>query len=57
MIVPGYAKVLSYFYPFGNTPAIYLTQGLPPETRADILLLACGDVRNVLFTVHTDGEC
>jgi hypothetical protein len=42
------------FYPIGNTPAFCLTQDLAPEQDADILLLGCGDARNVLYTVYAD---
>lgn len=45
-----------YFYPLGNTPAVCLTQDLPPEINADILLLGCGDVRNVLYTAFADAR-
>lgn len=43
-----------FFYPIGNTPAVCLTSEMPPEQRADILLLGCGDVRNVLYTTYAD---
>ncbi|KAG8755748.1 hypothetical protein FRC11_005812 [Ceratobasidium sp. 423] len=44
-----------FFYPIGNTPAISLTQDLSPEQpTADILLLGCGDPRNILFTLYSD---
>lgn len=43
-----------FFYPIGNTSAVCLTGELPPEQPADILLLGCGDVRNVLYTVYAD---
>ncbi|EPQ57659.1 hypothetical protein GLOTRDRAFT_128016 [Gloeophyllum trabeum ATCC 11539] len=43
-----------FFYPIGNTPAVCLTQDLPPGQSADVLLLGCGDVRNVLYTVYAD---
>ncbi|KAB5591552.1 MYND finger protein [Ceratobasidium theobromae] len=42
------------FYPIGNTPAISLTQDLSPEQSADIVLLGCGDPRNILFTLFSD---
>ncbi|KAG8723418.1 hypothetical protein FRC09_003434 [Ceratobasidium sp. 395] len=42
------------FYPLGNTTAICLTQDLSPEQDADILLLGCGDPRNILYTTHAD---
>ncbi|KAI0321948.1 hypothetical protein OF83DRAFT_1096596 [Amylostereum chailletii] len=45
----------TFFYPIGNTPPVCLTQDIPPEQPADILLLGCGDARNVLFTVHCSG--
>ncbi|CAE7201000.1 unnamed protein product, partial [Rhizoctonia solani] len=44
-----------FFYPIGNTAAISLTQDLSPEqSAADILLLGCGDPRNILFTLYLD---
>ncbi|RMZ85232.1 hypothetical protein DV738_g441, partial [Chaetothyriales sp. CBS 135597] len=45
------AATYSYFYPIGNTPPVCLTRFLPPEQDADILLLGCGDARNILFTL------
>ncbi|KAF9448971.1 hypothetical protein P691DRAFT_704001 [Macrolepiota fuliginosa MF-IS2] len=42
------------FYPIGNTPPICLTDHLPPEVDAKILLLGCGDPRNILYTVNVD---
>jgi hypothetical protein len=44
----------TYFYPIGNTPAVCLTQDLRPEQAADVLLLGCGDPRNVLYTAYAD---
>lgn len=43
-----------FFYPIGNTPAVCFTSDLPPEQPANVLLLGCGDVRNVLYTVYAD---
>jgi hypothetical protein len=43
-----------FFYPIGNTGATSLTQDLSPEQSADILLLGCGDPRNILFTLYSD---
>ncbi|KAI1265788.1 hypothetical protein F5Y18DRAFT_435702 [Xylariaceae sp. FL1019] len=54
MLTPAVVNIQSFFYPIGNTPAISLTQSIPPGDPADILLLGCGDVRNILFTVHND---
>ena len=55
MLHPTFITRVSFFYPLGNTPAVSLTQDLNPEQDAKILLLGCGDARNILFTVHTDG--
>ncbi|KAF8597029.1 hypothetical protein BDV93DRAFT_569974 [Ceratobasidium sp. AG-I] len=44
----------TFFYPIGNTAPICLTQDLSPEQSADILLLGCGDPRNILFTLYAD---
>ncbi|KAI1121828.1 hypothetical protein F5Y10DRAFT_288030 [Nemania abortiva] len=56
MLTPAFLNTLTFFYPVGNTPAASLTQYLPPNAAADILLLGCGDVRNILFTSHIDGR-
>ncbi|KAH6869724.1 hypothetical protein BKA70DRAFT_1242288 [Coprinopsis sp. MPI-PUGE-AT-0042] len=45
-----------HFYPIGNTSAVSLTVDLPPEEPAKLLLLGCGDPRNVLFTIFTEPE-
>jgi hypothetical protein len=36
----------------GNTPAVCLTETLAPDEDASLLLLGCGDIRNVLFTAY-----
>lgn len=54
MLAPEIANLVQFFYPIGNTPAVSLTQDLPPKKKADLLLLGCGDVRHILFTVHTE---
>lgn len=38
--------------PIGSSPAVCYTQYLPPESKADILLLDCGDPRSILYTIH-----
>ncbi|KAH7101750.1 hypothetical protein BKA62DRAFT_702147 [Auriculariales sp. MPI-PUGE-AT-0066] len=43
-----------FFYPIGNSPAVSLTDQISSEEQADILLLGCGDVRSILFTVYTE---
>ena len=44
------------FYPIGDTPAVDLTDTLTPEDAARVLLLGCGDPRNILFTVHSQKD-
>lgn len=43
-----------YFYPLGNTPAVNLNRDVGFDDDADILLLGCGDPRNILFTVFNE---
>jgi hypothetical protein len=38
---------ITFFYPIGNTPAVSLTHDLAAEDDARILLLGCGDLRNM----------
>ncbi|KAM0277275.1 hypothetical protein ACHAQH_005934 [Verticillium albo-atrum] len=52
MLVPSVASATTQFYPIGNTPAINLTRDIPEGRDANILLLGCGDVRNILFTAY-----
>ncbi|KAH9217441.1 hypothetical protein DL95DRAFT_406771 [Leptodontidium sp. 2 PMI_412] len=52
---PTIINLITFYYPIGNTPAVCLTQDLPPEDDADILLLGCGDFRNILFTAYADS--
>lgn len=54
MAHPAVLDLTSFFYPIGNTPAICLTKDIPREIPAKLLLLACGDVRNVLYTCYVD---
>lgn len=42
------------FQPLGDTPAVCLTQDLALEIPADILLLGCGDPRDIFFTLFAD---
>ncbi|KAJ7701883.1 hypothetical protein B0H17DRAFT_1004789 [Mycena rosella] len=44
------------FYPIGNTSAITFTRDLAPETDGNILLLGCGDPRNILYTIFCEPE-
>ncbi|KAL7619536.1 hypothetical protein AAE478_010076 [Parahypoxylon ruwenzoriense] len=54
MFIPTVLPYITQFYPIGNTPAVSLTRGLPQGVDADILLLGCGDVRNILFTAYSE---
>ncbi|KAI0437035.1 hypothetical protein F4803DRAFT_571387 [Xylaria telfairii] len=56
MLTPAFVNILTFFYPIGNTPAVSLTQSIPPNVPADILLLGCGDVRSILFTSYTSNR-
>ncbi|ODM18169.1 hypothetical protein SI65_06040 [Aspergillus cristatus] len=52
MVTPTHLLTDTFFYAIGNTPAINLTSSVPPDQDADILLLGCGDVRNILFSIY-----
>ncbi|KXN86114.1 hypothetical protein AN958_10481 [Leucoagaricus sp. SymC.cos] len=51
---PTFWPSRTFFYPIGNTPPICLTDHLPPEEDATILLLGCGDPRSILYTIAVD---
>ncbi|KAJ7068961.1 hypothetical protein B0H15DRAFT_793917 [Mycena belliarum] len=44
------------FYPIGNTSAVSLVRDLAPETDGTILLLGCGDPRNIMYTISCEPE-
>ncbi|KAH9848326.1 hypothetical protein C2E23DRAFT_739709 [Lenzites betulinus] len=46
--------VTYYFYPIGSHSALHLTRDLPPEKPACVLLLPCGDPRNILYTIFSE---
>ncbi|KAI0739277.1 hypothetical protein C8Q80DRAFT_1222392 [Daedaleopsis nitida] len=52
LVLPG----KYFFYPLGNTSAVCLTRDISPDASADILLIPCGDPRNVLFTVFCESQ-
>ncbi|KAK2735131.1 mynd finger family protein [Colletotrichum kahawae] len=54
MLTPTVANSISFFYPVGNTPAVNLARGLPHGVDANLLLLGCGDVRNILHTAYNE---
>ncbi|KAF5333054.1 hypothetical protein D9758_017865 [Tetrapyrgos nigripes] len=45
-----------FFYPIGNTSALCLTRDIALEESASILLLGCGDPRNILYTVFSEPD-
>ncbi|KAJ7689395.1 hypothetical protein B0H17DRAFT_937398 [Mycena rosella] len=45
-----------YFYAIGNTSAVSLARDVPPEKDINLLLLGCGDPRNVLFTLFCEPD-
>ncbi|KAL9098833.1 MAG: hypothetical protein Q9163_005576 [Psora crenata] len=55
MYTPTYVPLKYWYYPVGNTPAVNLVRDLPTiedeEQQTNILSLACGDPRNILFTL------
>ena len=54
MYSPTYVQLKYWFYPIGNTPAVNLLRDVPAseaEETVKILSLACGDPRNVLFSL------
>ncbi|KAJ3761284.1 hypothetical protein EV360DRAFT_80398 [Lentinula raphanica] len=55
MSQPLYWPGRYFLYGIGNTPTICLTRDLSPETPANILLLGCGDPRNILFSVYNEN--
>ncbi|KAH8703907.1 hypothetical protein BGW36DRAFT_444464 [Talaromyces proteolyticus] len=54
MLEPAHLRRASWFHPVGNTTPVCLTQTIPPDQNATVLMLGCGDIRNVLFTIYSD---
>lgn len=56
--VPSSSNVI--FYPIGNTPAVNLLAYHSPTNNVDavtdILLLACGDPRSILYSLWSEGR-
>ncbi len=53
MLTRVHALPTRFFYAIGNTPAVSLVSHQPPGSESvDILLLGCGDPRNILYTVY-----
>jgi len=55
MLHLNFINIVTFFYPLGNTPAVCLTQDIPREQKANVLLLGCGDARSILFTSYSDS--
>ncbi|GJE85283.1 hypothetical protein PsYK624_013620 [Phanerochaete sordida] len=43
------------FHPFGNTSPVNVAEYVPWNQKANILLLGCGDPRNIFFTLQACG--
>ncbi|TKA82451.1 hypothetical protein B0A49_00050 [Cryomyces minteri] len=64
MLTNTYASLREWFYPIGNTPAVNLLRDVSlhhdesEQTQTvELLLLACGDPRNILFSLFChDGQ-
>jgi len=54
MLSPFNAAPFKDFDPFAKTPAICMTESLPPKVKANCLLLATGDPRHILYTVFRE---
>jgi hypothetical protein len=58
MFVPLSSNVV--FYPIGNTLAVnllaYHLLANKPNAMIEILLLACGDVRSILYSLWSEGR-
>lgn len=52
MLTPTVLRPITPFHAVGSRPAVTLTQSVPQGIDADILLLGCGDVRNLLCTAY-----
>jgi hypothetical protein len=46
---------VNFFYAFGNTPPSHLLKDLP-RGRASLLLLGCGDLRDLLYTLACEAR-
>lgn len=61
MFYPTYIQLKYLFYPTGNTPAVNLLrdsrawESYSTHDALEILSLACGDPRNILFTLWNEG--
>ncbi|KAJ7864797.1 hypothetical protein B0H14DRAFT_430125 [Mycena olivaceomarginata] len=56
MAHPLYWPGERYFYAIGNTSAVSLARDVAPDKDISLLLLGCGDPRNVLFTLFSEHD-
>ncbi|KAF7363893.1 hypothetical protein MSAN_01047300 [Mycena sanguinolenta] len=56
MAHPLYWLGKRFFYAIGNTSAVSLARDVTPDQDISLLLLGCGDPRNVLFTLFSEHE-
>lgn len=65
-------QAVKFFYPYGNTPPFYLLRDLPAraseampigacsssgtKAQASLLLLGCGDLRDLFYTLALEGR-
>ncbi|OAX80912.1 hypothetical protein ACJ72_04749 [Emergomyces africanus] len=56
MASPVPLDLFTLFHAIGNTPAVCLTQDIPGDEPASLLLLGCGDARNILFTSYMNSS-
>jgi hypothetical protein len=57
MLRSAYVEPRSPFRPIGDTPPLSLTRQLSPDRdEANCLLLECGDIRNILFTIFCNAK-
>ncbi|EER45679.1 conserved hypothetical protein [Histoplasma capsulatum var. duboisii H88] len=56
MASPVPLNLFPLLHAIGNTPAVCLTQDIPGDEPANLLLLGCGDVRHILFTSYMNSS-
>jgi hypothetical protein len=60
MLTNNYVSLREWFYPIGNMPAVNLLRhatSTEAEKNIELLLLGCGDPRNILFSLFCqDGQ-
>ncbi|TFK74174.1 hypothetical protein BDN72DRAFT_813427 [Pluteus cervinus] len=56
MAHPLFWTRISFLYAIGNTTPVNLCQSLPPKLSSQVLLLGCGDPRNILYTLSVSSK-